>query len=141
MFFSKALVLAVAGTALAAPSGGIEASRLEKRGPETIHFADCVTYLAIDYYADDDNSNSFPGNSNECVTNSFREGSSGSCSYSTGVKLSYNLISGAKSKSANTYVGSANNSFKTFTCKRGSDRVLYVDGNGHACKDTYYCRP
>jgi hypothetical protein len=67
------------------------APELDMRSPETIHFADCMTYKAIFYYADDDNSNAFPGNKNECATASFSEGGSGNCLFSTGVNLEYVL--------------------------------------------------
>ncbi|KAI0970653.1 hypothetical protein F4678DRAFT_480037 [Xylaria arbuscula] len=137
MFFSKVALLAIAAT-----SGVFAAPSLDKRGPETLHFADCQTYTAVDYYANDDNSSSFPGNSNTCVPVGFGEGAgTRSCTFPTNVRLTWSLSSNARSTSQDTVVGTANNGFKTFTCKRAGNRVLYTDGNGHQCRDIYYCRP
>ncbi|KAI1424345.1 hypothetical protein F5Y12DRAFT_753279 [Xylaria sp. FL1777] len=134
MFFSKIALLPVAAT-----SGVLAAPELDKRGPETLHFADCQTYVAVDYYADDDNSVRFPGNDNTCVPGSFGEGAgTRSCVFPTNVRLTWNLIANARNAGRDVVVGTANNGFKTFTCKRAGDRVLYTDGNGHQCKDLYY---
>ncbi|KAI0440927.1 hypothetical protein F4803DRAFT_552553 [Xylaria telfairii] len=136
MFFSKVSLLA-----FAAISGVLAAPELAKRGPETLHFADCATYTAVDYYADDDNSIRFPGNDNTCVPNGFGEGAgSRSCTFPTNVRLTWTFSSNARNAGRDVVVGSANNGFKTFTCKRAGNRVLYTDGNGHQCKDIYYCR-
>ncbi|KAI8946301.1 hypothetical protein F4801DRAFT_583538 [Xylaria longipes] len=140
MFFSKVSLLA-----FAAISGVLAAPELAKRGPETIHFADCTAYTAIDYYADDDNSVRFPGNDNTCVPSvspSFGEGSgTHSCTFPTNVGLTWSLNSNARNTPLDTIVGSANNGFKTFVCKRAGNRILYTDGNGNQCRDIYYCRP
>ncbi|KAI0193648.1 hypothetical protein EV127DRAFT_509765 [Xylaria flabelliformis] len=137
MFFSKVSLLA-----FAAISGVLAAPELAKRGPETLHFADCQAYDAIDYYADDDNSIRYPGDANTCDHPNFGEGTgTHTCTFTTNVRLTWSLISNARSTSLNTVVGTANNGFKTFTCRRAGDRILYTDGNGNQCKDVYYCRP
>ncbi|KAI8632540.1 hypothetical protein F5Y19DRAFT_472575 [Xylariaceae sp. FL1651] len=146
--FSKAVVLALAAagsnSVWAAPAAtAVVGPELAKRGPETIHFAECVTTSTINYYADDDDSNpGHPGNANVCVpSGGFHEGGSFSCRFATSVTLSWRLDAGAHSSTTNTVVGGADNGFHKFTCWRGDERVLYTDNNGHQCRSVYYCRP
>ncbi|KAI2471972.1 hypothetical protein F4781DRAFT_385655 [Annulohypoxylon bovei var. microspora] len=107
---------------------------------ESIHMIDCGTYKAVNYYSNDSNDGSFPGNSNTCVANGgFHEGGSSSCKFGSGVSFSWNLSGGAASAGDATKVGTGNNGFHSFNCFRDDNHVLYTDGNGHACKSTYVC--
>ncbi|KAI1098853.1 hypothetical protein F4804DRAFT_337808 [Jackrogersella minutella] len=138
MQFSKIAIIAfLSGVGLAAPS----AAGLSKRARESIHMVNCQTYVAVDYYADDSNDGSFPGNNNECIPSggSFHEGSSTSCTFGSGVSFSWFLSSGANSASDGTDVGTGSNGFHNFNCFRDDNHVLYTDGNGHACSSTYVC--
>ncbi|KAI1377178.1 hypothetical protein F4677DRAFT_459088 [Hypoxylon crocopeplum] len=139
MQFTKIAVVALlSGLGLAAPSESL--SNLSKRARESVHLANCQSYFAIDYYADDTKDNVFPGNNNECVSSGgFHEGSSASCKFGSGVTFSYFLSSNAHSASQGTQVGTGNNGFHNFSCFRDDNHALYTDGNGNACQSTYVC--
>ncbi|KAI6082138.1 hypothetical protein F4821DRAFT_219658 [Hypoxylon rubiginosum] len=136
MQFTKlAIISFLASVGLAAPA---EAG-LSKRARESIHMAHCNTYYALDYYADDTKDNVFPGDSNECVSSSFHEGTSASCKFGSGVTFSWFLASNALSASQGSQVGTGNNGYHNFNCFRDDGHTLYTDGNGNKCSSTYVC--
>ncbi|XXH00701.1 hypothetical protein Hte_007051 [Hypoxylon texense] len=136
MQFTKLAIMAIlSGVGLAAPA---EAG-LSKRARESIHMVNCDTYKAIDYYADDTKDNVFPGNNNECVANSFKEGSPSSCKFGSGVTFSWVLSSNAASASQASQVGTGSNGFHNFNCFKDDGHTLYTDGNGKKCTSTYVC--
>ncbi|KAK3403103.1 hypothetical protein B0T20DRAFT_474901 [Sordaria brevicollis] len=123
---------------------------LLKRG-EGIHLMNCdpsatsIGYMsAVIYCANDsDCSNPSYGHSsnNVCVmsTSNFHtwEGSTQSCTFSTGVTFSWNIGRQAQSSPDYSYVGSGANNYRTFAGYK-DDKHLGGTYNGHYCRSIYY---
>ncbi|KAK8062292.1 hypothetical protein PG997_014389 [Apiospora hydei] len=139
MLFSKSAIAAFFGAAVAR---------------EGVHFDKCspANYEVVNYYADDSKANvgtisnlmsiyfslSFPGASNTCVA-SPNWHSLNHCTYPTGTPGTWNLASNAESQPIGSVVGTFNNGYHTFTCKRDDDHYAYTDGNGNRCVSVFYC--
>ncbi|KAK8030053.1 hypothetical protein PG993_011344 [Apiospora rasikravindrae] len=125
MYFSTSVIAAFIGSAVAR---------------EGIHFVKCspANYEAINYYADDSKANSFPGASNTCIP-SPNWHSVSQCTYTSGVRLSWNIPTNAESYAVGANVGTVNNGFHTYTCKRDDDHYAYTEGNGNRCTSVFYC--
>ncbi|KAI0403406.1 hypothetical protein F4802DRAFT_296859 [Xylaria palmicola] len=150
MFFSKiAATAAFLATALASPlspSGvaGEEEHQVVKRA-NGIHLANCETYSAVVFCENDSNCNFNPGPGNSCIPRDRLNGNgleiwegSSSCRFDTGVTFSWSIQSNAPSQPNFAVVGSGSNSFQGFTIRKDDQHVMYVDGNGHACRSIYY---
>ncbi|KAK4207070.1 hypothetical protein QBC37DRAFT_255294, partial [Rhypophila decipiens] len=90
------------------------------------------------YCVNDGNCNFWPSGSNACSTNYVRtwEGIS-SCTFSTGVTYSWNIVWNGYSKPSNSQVGTGNNG-NNWKIYKDDQHIMFYDGNGNACRSIYY---
>ncbi|KAK7993422.1 hypothetical protein PG989_006803 [Apiospora arundinis] len=56
------------------------------------------------------------------------------CTFATGVNVIWNIVANAESYFLRSVVGTINNGFHMYTCRRDNNNFTYTDDNGNQCR-------
>jgi len=136
--------IVILDNAPAAPSA--DASLTKRAPPETVILANCDPNGSSKssnafYYAAGHDASGTPDD--DCLIQGSGlvtwEGRKISCQFKTGVTLNVAIDSGAQGNKDFEIVGSANNGFRGFTCRKDNKHVLW-SGSTFSCRSIYYCQ-